>query len=291
MVRGRFASASRGPSSSPRRRRPSCRAGRPRATATPRTRAPPPTAATPATSPTPGPSSVSSTARPATALPPLPALTNVVATEREDSVGIDFDPVDDAVDYRVYPLPADGDIAVGRGRAGHGQERHLPLRRASPDLRRGEQPEQRRRAHAAELRRDGPLHVRRQRLRVEDAAPGDAHPGLRLRHAGSRSHAGVRARPATPWSASSGGARAGSRSTRPTPRSGRRSSPAGGGTTASPSTCPRRRAPRRRRSTARRPPSRRRARATRSTCSTTFSRPTWPPTRRTRRRRRLPSRC
>ena len=47
-----------------------------------------------------------------TKLPPLPRLTNVVVTEREDSVGIDFDPVDDAVDYRVYPLPSDGDITV-----------------------------------------------------------------------------------------------------------------------------------------------------------------------------------
>jgi hypothetical protein len=47
---------------------------------------------------------------PQTTLPPLPALTNVVATERDDSVGIDFDPVEGAVDYRVYPLPADGDI-------------------------------------------------------------------------------------------------------------------------------------------------------------------------------------
>ncbi len=37
---------------------------------------------------------------PKTALPPLPALTNVVVTERDDSVGIDFDPVDNAVDYR-----------------------------------------------------------------------------------------------------------------------------------------------------------------------------------------------
>ncbi len=51
-------------------------------------------------------------AAPQTALPPLPALTNVVATERDDSVGIDFDPVDDAVDYRVYPLPADGDVTA-----------------------------------------------------------------------------------------------------------------------------------------------------------------------------------
>jgi len=45
-------------------------------------------------------------------LPPLPALTNVVATLREDSVGIEFDPVDDAVDYRVYPLPKDGDVTT-----------------------------------------------------------------------------------------------------------------------------------------------------------------------------------
>lgn len=49
---------------------------------------------------------------PKTALPVLPMLTNVVATQRDDSVGIDFDPVDDAVDYRVYPLPDDGDITV-----------------------------------------------------------------------------------------------------------------------------------------------------------------------------------
>ena len=49
---------------------------------------------------------------PQTALPPLPTLTNVVVTERDDSVGIDFDPVDDAVDYRVYPLPSDGDVST-----------------------------------------------------------------------------------------------------------------------------------------------------------------------------------
>jgi hypothetical protein len=45
-------------------------------------------------------------------LPNLPTLTNVTAVEREDSVGIDFDPVDDAVDYRVYPLPSPGDVTV-----------------------------------------------------------------------------------------------------------------------------------------------------------------------------------
>jgi len=49
---------------------------------------------------------------PPTALPPLPALTNVVVTQRDDSVGIDFDPVDDAIDYRVYPLPGDSDITA-----------------------------------------------------------------------------------------------------------------------------------------------------------------------------------
>ncbi len=47
-----------------------------------------------------------------TMLPPLPAMTNVVATERDDSVGIDFDPVNGAVDYRVYPLPSDQDITM-----------------------------------------------------------------------------------------------------------------------------------------------------------------------------------
>ncbi len=49
---------------------------------------------------------------PQTALPPLPPLTNVVVTERDDSVGIDFDPVDSAIDYRVYPLPSDGDVTT-----------------------------------------------------------------------------------------------------------------------------------------------------------------------------------
>jgi hypothetical protein len=44
--------------------------------------------------------------------PPLPTLTNVTAVERDDSVGIDFDPVDNAVDYRVYPLPDPSDVTV-----------------------------------------------------------------------------------------------------------------------------------------------------------------------------------
>ncbi len=46
------------------------------------------------------------------ALPPLPEMINVTLTQREDSVGIDFDPVEGAVDYRVYALPADGGITV-----------------------------------------------------------------------------------------------------------------------------------------------------------------------------------
>ncbi len=52
------------------------------------------------------------TQAPSSKLPTLPQLTNVVALEREDSVGIDFDPVDDAIDYRVYPLPDAGDLTV-----------------------------------------------------------------------------------------------------------------------------------------------------------------------------------
>jgi len=49
---------------------------------------------------------------PATTLPPLPPLTNVVATQDDDSASITFDPVNGALDYRVYPLPSDSDITV-----------------------------------------------------------------------------------------------------------------------------------------------------------------------------------
>ncbi|MES1174362.1 MAG: hypothetical protein ABUL62_08530 [Myxococcales bacterium] len=45
-----------------------------------------------------------------TSLPLLPPLTNVVGKVREDSVGVSFDPVDGAADYRVYVLPKDADI-------------------------------------------------------------------------------------------------------------------------------------------------------------------------------------
>lgn len=54
---------------------------------------------------------------PATKLPALPLVTNVVALQDDDSASITFDPVDGALDYRVYPLPADGDITVASGGA------------------------------------------------------------------------------------------------------------------------------------------------------------------------------
>jgi hypothetical protein len=47
-----------------------------------------------------------------TTLPSVPSMTNVVAALNDDSVSITFDPVDGALDYRVYPLPQDSDIAV-----------------------------------------------------------------------------------------------------------------------------------------------------------------------------------
>jgi len=48
----------------------------------------------------------------ATMLPALPAVNNVVARLDDDSTSITFDPVDGALDYRVYVLPADGDIST-----------------------------------------------------------------------------------------------------------------------------------------------------------------------------------
>jgi len=51
-------------------------------------------------------------ALPDSKLPPLPALANVVAVEDDDSVSITFDPFAGALDYRVYPLPADGDVNI-----------------------------------------------------------------------------------------------------------------------------------------------------------------------------------
>src|SRR5687768_8771100 len=48
-----------------------------------------------------------------TTLPTLPELTNVRVRIVGDAANITFDPVDDAVDYRVYPLPDDDDVMVG----------------------------------------------------------------------------------------------------------------------------------------------------------------------------------
>jgi len=45
-----------------------------------------------------------------TTLAQLPPIDNVAGVVREDSVGLDFDPVDGAKDYRIYPLPKDADI-------------------------------------------------------------------------------------------------------------------------------------------------------------------------------------
>lgn len=48
-----------------------------------------------------------------TTLPTLPELTNVRVRIVGDAANVTFDPVDDAIDYRIYPLPPDDDIAVG----------------------------------------------------------------------------------------------------------------------------------------------------------------------------------
>src|SRR5262249_9008459 len=48
----------------------------------------------------------------ATMLPTLPTLQGVAATVRGDGVSIRFQPVDGAKDYRVYVLPANGDVST-----------------------------------------------------------------------------------------------------------------------------------------------------------------------------------
>jgi hypothetical protein len=47
--------------------------------------------------------------------PKLPTLTNLTGILREDSVAMDFDPVEGAKDYRIFPLPKDGDVSVDSG--------------------------------------------------------------------------------------------------------------------------------------------------------------------------------
>jgi hypothetical protein len=50
-----------------------------------------------------------------TTLPPLPQLGGVKATVRGDSVHITFEPLAEAVDYRVYALPPNRDVTVNGG--------------------------------------------------------------------------------------------------------------------------------------------------------------------------------
>ncbi len=53
-------------------------------------------------------------AAPATSLPALPPLPGVQANVTGDSVSIALVPLDDAVDYRVYALPLNQDVSVGK---------------------------------------------------------------------------------------------------------------------------------------------------------------------------------
>ena len=45
-------------------------------------------------------------------LPPLPGMSNVNVIAGDRRVTVTFDPVDNAKDYRIYSLPADGDVLV-----------------------------------------------------------------------------------------------------------------------------------------------------------------------------------
>jgi hypothetical protein len=48
-----------------------------------------------------------------TELPKLPGFANVRACTNGDAVNVTFDPLDDAVDYRIYPLPDDNHLTIG----------------------------------------------------------------------------------------------------------------------------------------------------------------------------------
>jgi hypothetical protein len=49
----------------------------------------------------------------ANCVPELPAIQNVRITKRGDTATIDFEPVAGALDYRIYPEPAEGDWLIG----------------------------------------------------------------------------------------------------------------------------------------------------------------------------------
>jgi hypothetical protein len=50
---------------------------------------------------------------PGNGLPPLPRIDNVRVTQRGDTAIVEFEPIDGALDYRIYPMPAPGDVLVG----------------------------------------------------------------------------------------------------------------------------------------------------------------------------------
>ena len=238
--------------------------------------------------PTTGDATTALATAPATVLPPLPTLHDVVATEREDSVGIDFDPVDDAIDYRVYPLPKDSDVTINADNSLTIAECDLPVRRSEADLRppeRREQPERGRAHRSAAVREPEPavLVGRLRSRRIRRSAMSTWCRALAL--------SPYMRSPCIPRRTSWGGRRAARRFTLRARRPGRASSRAVAGTTASSSTCRRRPARRPPRSTTRRRPWCR-GRATRSASASTTSRArTRRPTRATRSRRRPRSRC
>ena len=61
------------------------------------------------------PNAAGSLGAPETTLPPLPVLSGVEASVSGDSVSIRFEPLEDAVDYRVYELPANEDVTIEGG--------------------------------------------------------------------------------------------------------------------------------------------------------------------------------
>src|SRR5450432_2641553 len=48
-----------------------------------------------------------------TCVPELPTIQNVRVITHADTAIIEFEPVAGALDYRIYPLPADGDCLIG----------------------------------------------------------------------------------------------------------------------------------------------------------------------------------
>ncbi len=51
--------------------------------------------------------------QPSDGLPELPRIDNVRVTQRGDTAIVDFEPVEGARDYRIYPLPSSDDVLIG----------------------------------------------------------------------------------------------------------------------------------------------------------------------------------